>query len=180
MRRSIDQAFLDLRQQIGVWASGEAKPDIRVFVYPPEWEAEMLKRFPAFAQDCANEGRPIEVVDVGQGFAQEIEQRRGMAERLEQQEQLGTDRILQNLGALSSRYLDKVLKSPIEPPTVCRLLVNTGSLATFTSYSAITNELHGRDILPGPTSIAFPGEGDERSLNLLRLRADTNYRVPRI
>ncbi len=180
MKRSMDQALQDLRQQIGVWASGDAKPDVRVFVYPPEWEATMLQRFTRLAEDYRNEGHPIEVIDVGAGFAAEIEQRRDMADRLTQQELVGVHRILQNLGALSSRYLDTTLNTPIEPPYVCRLLINTGSLATFTSYSAITNGLHGRDLLTGPTVIAFPGESDEQSLNLMRLRADTNYRVPRI
>ena len=62
-----------------------------------------------------------------------------------------------------------------------RILVNAGSLAAFISYSAITNEFYGASTRPpGPIVIAFPGDADERSLSLLRLRADSNYRVPRI
>ncbi len=78
------------------------------------------------------------------------------------------------------RWLTKLLSTPLEPPAVCRLLVNTGALGTFVSYSAITNALHGGTALTAPAALAFPGEGDERYLNLLGLRVDTNYRVPRI
>jgi hypothetical protein len=82
---------------------------------------------------------------------------------------------------LGNEAIEGVLRTPLADGLVCRLLVNTGALATFVSYSAITNELHGSSEGPMvPTAIAFPGEADERSLNLLGLRPDTNYRVPRI
>ena len=50
---------------------------------------------------------------------------------------------------------------------------------------AITNEIVGdgtsaAEAAPVPIVLAFPGEGDDRALNLLHLRADTNYRVPRL
>jgi hypothetical protein len=52
-----------------------------------------------------------------------------------------------------------------------------------TSYSAVTNELYGAKGEAGPAApaiIAFPGEADDRSMNLLGLRRETNYRTPRI
>ncbi|MCL4552492.1 MAG: DUF1788 domain-containing protein [Candidatus Marsarchaeota archaeon] len=183
MRRSIDQAFLDLRQRIANWAQGTARAGIYIFVYPPEWEAVMLARFPSFASECADAGWPIEVIDVGQGFLSEVERRKGFADQLIALEKDDEGRLRHDLGVVAERYLLKMLKSPLASPSVARLVVNTGSLATFTSYSAITNALFtdGSDSgVPVPSVLAFPGEGDERSLNLLRLRADTNYRVPRI
>jgi hypothetical protein len=184
MRRSIEQAFAALREQIDVWAKGEAKPGVRVFVYPPEWEAVMLARFPAFADERAAAGRPIALVDVGQVALAEVERRRGFVASLTALEAEDTDRVLHDLGVVAGRALLRVLKEPLAPPAICRLLINTGALGTFVSYSAITNDLFGAE--PGgsgvvaPSILAFPGEGDERSLNLLGLRVDTNYRVPRI
>jgi len=62
------------------------------------------------------------------------------------------------------------------------LLVNTSALGTFVSYSALTARLYGDEGegLGASAVLAFPGESDEGALNLLRLRRDTNYRVPRI
>lgn len=184
MKRSIDQAFLALRQQVAVWARGEAKPDVRVFVYPPEWEPVMLARFQAFAEDCAAAGWPISLVDVGIGLLAELERRSGFVGTLEGLERDSRDRLLHDLGVVTERYLRGVLVAPLEAPAVCRLLINTGALGTFVSYSAITSALPGNGGEVGgvaaPSALAFPGESDERSLNLLGLRLDTNYRIPRI
>lgn len=184
MKRSIDQAFLVLRQQVTVWARGEAKRDVRVFVYPPEWEPVMLARFQAFAEDCAAAGWPINLVDVGIGLLAELERRSGFVGSLEGLERDSRDRLLHDLGVVAERYFGGVLTEPLEAPAVCSLLINTGALGTFVSYSAITSALHsnGGDVgaVAAPSALAFPGESDERSLNLLGLRLDTNYRIPRI
>jgi hypothetical protein len=180
VRRSVDDALLALREQIKAWASGKTEPDVRVFVYPPEWEALMLARLPQFAEDRAAEGTPIEIVDAAQAFRTVVDDRsvEGQLTALEQRAQ---NRLLDNLRVLGNEAIEGVLRTPLADGLVCRLLVNTGALATFVSYSAITNELHGSSEGPMvPTAIAFPGEADERSLNLLGLRPDTNYRVPRI
>ncbi|HUX86803.1 MAG TPA: hypothetical protein VMW65_07355 [Chloroflexota bacterium] len=182
MRRSADQAFADLRRHLEDWKQAGAKPGLRIFVYPPEGEPRMLARFPLFAKEIGSTV-PISIVDVGQEFLAELERRNGLVDRLTRLEHEGTERLLRDLGELAHRYLTRLLATPLDPPALVRLLVNTGALGTFVSYSAITNALHG----DGPartvaalTVIAFPGEGDERQLNLLGLRADTNYRVPRI
>ena len=186
MRRSVDQAFLDLRAHITQWAKGGTKPGLRIFVYPPEWEAVMLARFPQFADECAHAGYPLHVVDVGQGFRHEIERRTGFIDQLSALERQRPERVLHDLGEIAQRYLRRLLVSPLEPPHAVRLLVNTGALGSFVSYSGVANALSdggvgdGGQSLEAPTVIAFPGEGDDRSLSLLRLRADTNYRVPRI
>jgi hypothetical protein len=182
VKRSFEQAVADLRQHLEECGQGETKPGVRIFVYPPEWEPLMLTRFQGLAEELAARA-PLSLLDVGQGFLAEIERRKGMVDRLATVERQSPDRLLADLAELAHRYLTRLLATPIEPPGVVRLLTNTGALGTFVSYSAITNALHGDG--PGvgvatPTVIAFPGEGDERQLNLLRLRADTNYRVPRI
>jgi hypothetical protein len=179
MKRTPEQAFEALRSQIRTWSRGEAKPDLRVFVYPPEWEPLMLSKLPAFAEKCASDGEPVELVDLGQGFLGELNQRDGLIERLQ-----GLDReeLLHDLAWVAATYLKRVIRASLAKGAVCRILVNTGALGTFASYSAVANELGGGMTHPGipATVLAFPGEGDERSLNLLRLRVDTNYRVPRI
>lgn len=182
MRRSIDQAFIDLQRHLENWMHTGAKPGIRIFVYPPEWEARVLFRFPIFASELS-ERVPLSIVDVGQGLLAELEKREGLVDRLAALEQQSTERLLHDLGEIGHRYLTRLLATPLEPPAVARLIVNTGALATFVSFSAITNALHGDGpacSVAAPAILAFPGEGDERQLNLLRLRADTNYRVPRI
>ncbi len=182
MRRSLDEALVQLRQHLEDWTSGGGRPGVRIFVYPPEWEPRMLERFPVFAQEMAGK-IPIALVDVGQGVLMEIERRKGFTERLSELERHGSERVLHDLGEVAHRYLTKLLAMPLDAPARVRLLVNTGSLGAFVSYSAITNAVHGDGpaiTIAVPTIIAFPGEGDERQLNLLRLRADTNYRVPRI
>lgn len=182
MRRSIDEAFADLRAHLQEWVTSGARPGIRIFVYPPEWEARMLSRFPQLAQECAAVC-PLEVVDVGQGFLAEVERRKGFVEQLTALETERPERPLHDLGVVARRYLERVLASAPTPPASARLLVNTGTLGTFVSYSSLTNALHDAGVEGGvalPTVLAFPGEGDDRSLNLMGLRADTNYRVPRI
>jgi hypothetical protein len=179
MRRTLEQAFEALRMQIRAWARGEAKPDLRVFVYPPESEALVLSRIPAFAERCAADGEPIELVDLGQSFLRGLRERNGMIERLEE---LDRDELLHDLGWIATTHLRRIIRSPLNAPTVCRVLTNTGALGAFVSYSAVANEFSGGSGDGGvpATVLAFPGEGDERSLNLLRLRVDTNYRVARI
>jgi hypothetical protein len=179
MRRTVEQAFEALRTQIRAWARGEAKPDLRVFVYPPEWEPLMLSRMPAFAERCSADGELVELLDLGQGFLRELDDRNGMVERLRG---LDRDDVLHDLGWIATTYLRRAITSPLPAQAVCRVLINTGALGTFASYSAVANELSGGMPEPGipATVLAFPGEADERSLNLLRLRVDTNYRVARI
>ena len=180
MRRTVDDALLALREQVKSWASGKTQPDVRVFVYPPEWEAIMLQRFPKFAQDRADEGMPVDVVDVAQAFRAVVVGRDALPQ-LVALERRSESQLLDNLRVLADEALEGALRSPLPAGAVCRLLINTGSLATFVSYSAITNELHGSAEAPlVPVVIAFPGEADERSLNLLGLRPDTNYHVPRV
>jgi hypothetical protein len=179
MRRTLEQAFEALRMQIRSWAQGEAKPDLRVFVYPPEWEALVLSRIPTFAERCAAEGEPIELVDLGQSFLRELRGRDGMIERLEE---LDRDELLHDLGWIATTQLRRIIRTPLGDHTICRVLTNAGALGTFVSYSSVANEFSGGsgDADVPATVLAFPGEGDERSLNLLRLRVDTNYRVARI
>lgn len=182
MRRSADQSFIDLRQHLQDWMHSGAKPGINIFVYPPEWEARMLARFPIFADELADRV-PLSLIDVGQIFLAEFDRRKGFVDRLAALERQRTERLLHDLGEIGYRYLTRLLASPLEPPAVARLLINTGTLGSFVSYSAIANAMHvdgpARSV-GAPTVLAFPGEGDERQLNLMRLRADTNYRVPRI
>jgi hypothetical protein len=89
--------------------------------------------------------------------------------------------MLNDLGWIGTTCLRRSIRAPLQDHTVCRIFMNTGALATFVSYSAVANEMGGTSDPRVPASVlAFPGEADERSLNLLRLRVDTNYRVPRI
>ncbi len=178
MRRSIEDGFMALRQKVKEWAADNSRPDIWVFVYPPEWEAAMLARFPSFAESCGDEGWRVILEDVGQGFLHEVQRRKGLTDRLVEVERASTADALHDLGIVAARYLTRLLSSPLDPPAICRILVNTGALSAFVSYSAITNELHAN--VTAPCILAFPGEGDDRSLNLLRVRTDTNYRVPRV
>lgn len=178
MKRTLDQAMEALRNQVKTWANRVAQPELRVFVYPPEWEPLMLARLAELAEQCAQQGEPVAVEDVGQGFLRELEVRDGLIERLTQLERAD---LLHDLGWVGASYLKRTIRQPLPGREVCRILVNTGSLGSFVSYSAVANEVGagGEPELP-PTVLAFPGEADERSLNLLGLRADSNYRVPRI
>lgn len=175
MRRTIDQTLADLRRQVRDWAEGTSRPEIKVLVYPPEWEAVMLARFPSFVERCAAEGHAVELEDAGRGFLDELESRHGILERLSE---LDRGELLHDLGWLAATYLKRAMLRPVPDGLVCRLVVNTGSLGTFVSYSAILNELSGGKV--PAVVVAFPGEADERSLNLLHLRGDSNYRVARI
>lgn len=178
MKRSLDHAIDDLRGYVARCAAGPVRPGAHVFVYPPEWEAAMLAWLPRFAEECAAAGRPIAVEDVGIGFLREV-QRRNMVAGLERRE-TNTALLLEDLGVLAGRYLARVLRAPLAGAAVCRLLVNTGSLGAVVSYSAVINDLDSGEGIAAPAVLAFPGDDDTHSLNLLGLRADTNYRIPRI
>ena len=160
------------------WAAGRVDPGVHVFVYPPEAEAVMLGRFPSFVQGCAARGCAIDLVDLGQELLREIERRPNLEGRLRTSEQRGTERVLNDLGQIAQVYVQRLFAEPLQPPNVCRLLVNSGAIGVFLSYSAVLNGTFGEE---GPAVIlAFPGEADDRSLNLLELRTDTNYRVARV
>ena len=163
MRRSVEEAFGALHAQVKSWKTGAGKPHVSVFVYPPEWEPAVLARFPAFSEQCEAESNPIELVDVGQGLLREVEERANLEEALAQLEPEDPDGLLHNLGVVASRYLKRVLREDSRGPVVCRVLVNTGALATFVSYSALANELAGAGDqtgqIPMPSVLAFPGEG---------------------
>jgi hypothetical protein len=179
VRRSIADALLALREQVKAWAGG-APYDVRVFVYPPEWEGQMQARIPAWAKERAAEGHAVEVVDIGQAF-REVVRRRGAETAIAALERRSPAQAMDSLRGLAREAIVGAIRRPLEPPHVARLIVNTGSLATFSSYSAITNEFHGAaERPPAPVAICFPGEGDDRTLSLLHLRPDANYRVPRI
>jgi len=179
VRRSIDDALLALRGQVKAWAAG-GRPDIRVFVYPPECEAMMLARIPAWAVDRGHEGLAVDVVDIGQEFRAVVGRRRA-EDALAKLELRAPAQVMVSLQNLAREAIVEAIRRPLPSPAVARLIVNTGSLATFASYSAITNEFHGTaEPPPAPVAIAFPGEADDRTLSLLNLRPDANYRVPRI
>ena len=179
MRRSLGDALLALREQVKAWANG-APPDVRVFVYPPEWEALMLARLPAWAEARANEGLGVELVDVGQELAR-IVRERDAGDDLVALERHAPNRVLDDLRVLGQEAVLSAIARDLPEGMKCRLLTNTGSMAAFISYSAITNEFHGAATRPpAPVAIAFPGDADEKSLDLLGLRPDSNYRVPRI
>jgi len=179
VRRSLDDALFALRGQVKAWAAG-APPDVRVFVYPPEWEALMLARLPAWAEGRQKQGLAVDIVDVGQAF-REVVARRHAAGPIAALELRAPASAMDSLRALARETIVGAIRRPLDEPAVARLLVNTGSLAAFASYSAITNEFHGAaERPPAPVAIAFPGEGDDRALSLLNLRPDTNSRVPRI
>jgi hypothetical protein len=182
MKRSMDEAIQALKQQIAEWAKEAPGPSsrLKVWVYPPEWEARIPDQLTALGQECQKAGRLIELFDIGQGFLAEAKRRTGFLDKLEGIEVNQPDRVLDDLKTLANRLIQSVFRSPVASPIVCRVLYNSGSISTFVSYSAITNELYGSEEVPSPNVLAFPGEGDERYLNLLHLRADTNYRVARI
>jgi hypothetical protein len=179
MRRSLDDALLALREQVKAWANG-APPDVRVFVYPPESEALMLARLPAWAEARADEGLGVELVDVGQELARIVRERDAGGD-LVALERRAPNRVLDDLRVLGQEAVLAAIARELPEGVKCRVLTNTGSMAAFVSYSAITNEFHGAATRPpAPVVISFPGDADEKSLNLLGLRPDSNYRVPRI
>lgn len=178
MRRSMDDALLSLRQQVKAWAAG-APTDVRVFVYPPDWEALMLAKLPGWVADRSAEGLEIEVVDVGQEFRAVIDRRKAR-KALVELERRAPAQAMESARQLAREAIIGAIQRPLGPGITCRLLTNTGSLATIVSYSAITNQFHGAAERPPATVVAFPGEGDDRTLSILNLRPDANYRVPRI
>src|SRR5436305_6274273 len=106
MRRTVEQAFEALRTQIRAWGRKEAKSDLRVFVYPPEWEPLVLSRMPAFAERCAADGEPVELLDLGEGFLREISEQNGVIERLQGLER---DELLHDLGWIATKYLRRTI-----------------------------------------------------------------------
>jgi hypothetical protein len=179
MKRTLEAAIAALNQLVREWAAGGAKPGIRMFVYPPGWEARMLVQLREFAETSRLAGYPVELIDIGALFLGRLVADGGLIEMLTATEKdSGTQFVLRDLGTVASRCISSELQKSLDPPAVCRLLVNTATLATFVSYSAIANELH--DAVADPAVLAFPGESDEGSLNLLHLRGDTNYRTPRV
>ncbi len=178
MRRMLDDALQALREQLRAWAKQQARPDVRVLVYPPEWEAAMLARLPNFAVECAEAGMPLELVDVGQRFRAELERRPQRLAALLRDDGAGKASVPRDLGMIAAPLVTGLIQDELTPPAICRILTNTGTLATFTSYSAIVNRLY--DAVAAPVVLLFPGEGDERALNILGLRADPSYRVPRL
>jgi len=183
MKRTLEQALAALEAQIRTWVSSPARPEIRVFPYPPEWEPVMLGRIGELAGRLKGEGQHLEVEDVGRGFLAVLEQKAPLVDRLARSEGGSEQQVVHDLGVLASRYLEELFRRPLRPDAVCRVVVNTGALATVLSYSAVLNGLHGArgERGPGgPTIVALPGEADDRSLNLLGLRKDTNYRTARI
>ena len=182
MKRTPDQALAALESQIRTWARTPRPPEIRILDYPPEQEAVMLGRIRSLVRRLEEEGLQVEVEDVGQGFRAALEGQ-PVVERLLALDGSQDRHIIHDLGVLASRYLRDLFRRPPSAGAVCRLLVNSGALATVTSYSAVTNELYGAKGEAGPAApaiIAFPGEADDRSMNLLGLRRETNYRTPRI
>lgn len=178
MRRTLDDTLLALREQLRAWSSGRAKPDVRVLVYAPEHEAELLARLPAFTEECADAGLPVEVIDVGWRFRDELESRPTRLQTLLRDDAAGKASIPRDLGMIASGMVTELITAKGTPPAICRLLSNTGSLATLISYSAVVNGIY--DTVSLPVVLLFPGEGDDRALNILGLRSDPNYRVPRI
>ena len=179
MRRTVDDALLALREQVKAWQAG-APADIRMFVYPPEWEALMLQRLGPWADECASVGLGLDIVDVAREWLAVIDARNVGPALIKEEEQRG-DRVLMSLRRIAEMTVRGVLTRPLPPEgAVARVLTNTSSLATTVSYSAITNSLQESSLVTAPTAICFPGEADDRVLSLLGLRPDTNYRVPRI
>ena len=149
-----------------------------MLVYAPEYEAELLARLPEFEAECAAAGLPVEVIDIGQRFCRELESRPMRMQALLRDDAAGKPSVPRDLGTIAARLVDGLITAERVPPAPCRLLSNTGSLATLISYSAIANRLY--DAAPMPVVLLFPGEGDDRALNILGLRSDPTYRVPRI
>jgi hypothetical protein len=149
-----------------------------VLVYTPEYEAEMLSRLPSAAEESAAAGLPVEVVDVGQRFRAELESRPQRLQALLRDDTAGKPSVPKDLGTIASGLMEELITADLAPPAMCRLLANTGSLATVISYSAISNRLY--DTVSAPVVLLFPGEGGDRALNILGLRSDPTYRVPRI
>ncbi len=168
-----------LGQFVEACASGTIRPGLQLIPYPPEWEAAMLTRLPSFATNCAQAGRPVETIDLGGVLLREIEGRADLPAALAEEEKtLGTQMLLDDLGARATRAITALLQRPPDSPAVCRLLYNAGALATFTSFSALANAMV--EPAAAATVLAFPGDGDNHRFSLLNLRPDTDYRTPRL
>lgn len=180
MRRTVNETLEALRRQVQSWAAG-GSPDIRVMVYPPEFEAAMLDRLPRFVEELAKEDLRVELVDIGHRFADSLGKSPARVESIVKLERTKPGQAAEDFAILARREVHRALGVELPNGAACRVLCNVGALATLVSYSAITNEYFGSNERSAPaTVIAFPGDGDERSLNLLKLRVDTNYRVARI
>lgn len=181
MRRSPAEAVDALRTQIIDWGQHSAKRDLRILAYPPEWEASMLRQIRALADDLAQAGLSVDLVDAGQELMATVDARPGLRNQLEEADLRDPNRGYDDLSHLARTALEKVLRRPVSDGMVARIVINTGALATLVSYSQVTSEFFGYDSsLGGATVLAFPGDADERSLNLLHLRVDAAYRAPRI
>lgn len=183
MRRTVEEALAELRSQIGRWAQEGPRPGVHFFVYPPEWEALMLHRLPDFARECEKANCPIELVNVGQSFLAEVEGTPGLADLLAESDRLNPRQLMQDLNVLAQRAIRGALSTASDRHSIARVIVNTGALGAFASYSAVANEAAADPTAVGleiPCVVAFPGEDDEHGLSLLHLRRDANYRVPRI
>ena len=178
MRRTLNDALLALHEQLRAWGSGRARPDVRALVYAPVYEAELLARLPTFKAECEVAGLPVKITDVGQRFHDELDSRPTRLQTLLRDDATGKTSVPRDLGTIAARMVEDLIKSDLTPPALCHLLANTGSLATLISYSAIANRLY--DSVSTPVVLLFPGEGDDRALNILGLRSDPTYRVPRI
>jgi hypothetical protein len=183
MKRTLEQTLVALESQIRTWTSTPGSAEIRLLAYPPEWEAVMLSRMSNLVGRLEEEGHRVEMEDVGRGFLAHLERRAALVQRLLASEVKQEQQVAHDLGVLASRYLGELFRRDLPPGVACRLVVNTGALAALTSYSAVMNGLHGAKGKGGPgapTILAFPGEVDDRSLNLLGLRRETNYRTARV
>src|SRR5438105_4524388 len=103
MRRTVEEALGELRSQIGRWAEDGPQVGIYFFVYPAEWEAQMLNRLPGFARECEAVGWPIELVDVGQRLLADIDATPSLAESLVESERLNPRQTMQDLNLLAQR-----------------------------------------------------------------------------
>ena len=181
MRRSPEDAILALRTQVVDWGRNGAQADLRILAYPPDWEAGMLGRIRTAAAELAVDNLLVEVVDAGVELVAAVEARKGLRERLEEADVRNPRDAFGDLGSFARATFEKLLRRPLPDGHVARVIINTGALATLVSYSQITSEFFGTGSdLGGGTILAFPGDADERSLNLLGLRVDTAYRAPRI
>lgn len=181
MRRSPEDAILALRTQVVDWGRNGAKADLRILAYPPEWEAGMLGRIRAAAAELAADNLPIDLVDAGVELVSVVDARKGLRERLVEADIRNPADAFGDLGSFARAAFEKLLRRQLPEGHVARVIINTGALATLVSYSQITSDFFGAGSdLGGATILAFPGDADERSLNLLGLRVDTAYRAPRI
>ncbi len=181
MRRSPEDAIQALRTQVTDWGSKKTKPDLRILAYPPEWEAGMIRRIKTLGAELKQANLPVDIVDAGTELVATVDARSGLKARLEESDLADPEKAYGDLSYLATTALISVLKRPLPDGCVARVVVNTGGLATLVSYSQVTSDFVGTDsALGGATVLAFPGDADERSLNLLHLRIDTSYRAPRI